>query len=95
MALVVAKKELLDLVRDWRTLVALVLVPLILLPLLFIALPLFLEGEIEELDSIQLNVVVQLSEEDDFPEALDTLLQGANISLLFEQLEPGQGNLSE
>ena len=94
-ALVVAKKELLDLVRDWRTLVALVLVPLIILPLLFIALPLFLEGEIEELDSIQLNVVVQLSEVDDFPEALDTLLQGANISLLFEQLEPGQGNLSE
>ena len=41
-ALVVAKKELLDLVRDWRTLVALVLVPLILLPLLFIALPLFM-----------------------------------------------------
>ena len=94
-ALVVAKKELLDLVRDWRTLVALVLIPLILLPILFIALPMFLEGEIEELDSVHLNVVVQLAEGDDFPEALDTRLGEANISLQFELLDPTQDNLSE
>ena len=46
----VASKELVDFVRDWRTLVALVLVPLLIFPLFFIALPLFMQGEMSELE---------------------------------------------
>ena len=50
----VSSKELLDFVRDWRTLVALVLVPLLIFPIFFIALPLFLQGEMAELDQYEL-----------------------------------------
>lgn len=45
----VTSKELLDFVRDWRTLAAMLLVPLILFPIIFVAVPMFLQGEAEEL----------------------------------------------
>ena len=38
--LAIAQRELLDFVRDWRTILTMVLVPLLLFPLLFIGLPL-------------------------------------------------------
>jgi len=66
----IASKELLDFVRDWRTLVALLLVPLLIFPLLFIALPLFLQGEMAELDEYELNLEIQISSGDTFPNNL-------------------------
>ena len=59
--LVVAKKELIDFIRDWRTVLAMILVPLMIFPAIFIALPLFLQGEAAEL-SIKENRVVLMSE---------------------------------
>ena len=41
----IAKKEVIEFVRDWRTLLALILIPLLIFPALFIALPLLLESE--------------------------------------------------
>ena len=40
----IAKKEVIEFVRDWRTLLALILIPLLIFPALFIALPLLLES---------------------------------------------------
>ena len=58
----VATKELLDFVRDWRTLIALVLIPILIFPLFFIALPIFLQGEMAELDQYELNLEVQIND---------------------------------
>ena len=49
--LVVTKKELVDFIRDWRTVLAMILVPLMIFPAIFIALPLFLQGEAAEMSS--------------------------------------------
>ena len=57
--LVVTRKELIDFVRDWRTVLAMILVPLLIFPAIFIALPLFLQGEAAELSSYELTVEVQ------------------------------------
>ena len=50
--LIVAKKELVDFIRDWRTVLAMILVPLMIFPAIFIALPLFLQGEAAELSAV-------------------------------------------
>ena len=54
-------KELTDFVRDWRTLLAIILVPLLAMPLLLWILPMVIEGEIEEREEI--NVVVEIQTE--------------------------------
>ena len=56
----VAFKELIDYIRDWRTLVAIVLVPVLLFPLLFVALPLLLESEFGERQEFELTVAIQV-----------------------------------
>ena len=55
----IAKKEIIEFVRDWRTLLALVVIPLLIFPALFIALPILLESEAAELDSLELNIIWQ------------------------------------
>ena len=57
----VASKELVDFVRDWRTIAALLLVPLIIFPMIFIAVPWFLQGEAAELEQIDLDVIVYVN----------------------------------
>ncbi len=59
----VTVKELLDFVRDWRTLAAMLLVPLILFPIIFIAVPWFLQGEAEELSSYTVDVNILIDDE--------------------------------
>ena len=61
----VAFKELIDYIRDWRTLVAIVLVPVLLFPLLFVALPLLLESEFGERQEFELTVAIQVDDLDD------------------------------
>ena len=49
----IAKKEIIEFVRDWRTLIALIVIPLLIFPALFIALPLLLQSEAAELDAME------------------------------------------
>ena len=52
------KKELVEFARDWRTILAILIIPLLMFPLLFI-LPLLLASEAAELDALVVDVVVQ------------------------------------
>ena len=56
---IVAKKEIIEFIRDWRTIVALVLIPLLLFPLLFIAFPVVMQNEAAEMDEKTVDVLVQ------------------------------------
>ena len=54
----IAKKEVIEFVRDWRTIVAIIVIPILMFPVLFIVFPVLLESEAAELDSKE--VVVEL-----------------------------------
>ncbi len=88
--IIVAKKELVDFVRDWRTVLAMILVPLLIFPAIFIALPLFLQGEAAELSSYELTVEVQ----GELPEDLSSHLDGRNLIIIQTELLV-DGTLSE
>ncbi len=90
----VASKELLDFMRDWRTLVALVLIPLLIFPLFFIALPIFLQGEMSELDYYSLDLEIQIAERDELPEQLIQPLLDNNMNYTVLNLDPELANLS-
>ena len=55
----IAKKEVVEFVRDWRTILAIIIIPLLLFPILFIAFPLLLESEAQELESIEVEILWQ------------------------------------
>ena len=89
---IVAKKEIMEFVRDWRTIVALILVPLMLFPLLFIAFPLVMQNEAEELQELNVEILVQSDYID------EDILQGlnqSNISISIVPLPPGLDSLSD
>ena len=88
--MIVAKKELVDFVRDWRTVLAMILVPLLIFPAIFIALPLFLQGEAAELSSYELTVEVQ----GELPNDLGSHLDGRNLIITQTELMV-EGTLSE
>lgn len=90
----VASKELLDFIRDWRTLVALVLIPLLIFPLFFIALPIFLQAEMSELDYYSLNLEIQIAEGDEFPEQLIQPFMDNNLNYTVLNLDSELANLS-
>ena len=75
---IVARKELIDFVRDWRTVLAMVLVPLMIFPAIFIALPLFLQGEAAELSEYELHIEVQ----GDLSENLSSYLEMENLNVM-------------
>ena len=56
---IVAKKEIIEFIRDWWTIVALVLIPLLLFPLLFIAFPIVMQNEAAEMDEKTVDVLIQ------------------------------------
>ena len=86
----IAKKEIVEFVRDWRTLIALVIIPLLIFPALFIALPLLLQSEAAELDALELDVVWQ----GDVNETLDLMLSDSNIIFTYEDMPDDINNLS-
>ena len=47
----IAKKEVVEFVRDWRTIVAIIIIPILMFPVLFIVFPILLESEAAELDA--------------------------------------------
>lgn len=79
----IAKKELVEFVRDWRTILAILVIPLLLFPLLFILFPLLLASEAAELSAVQVDVVVQA---DEIPDELQSLLTNASLNLTYEEL---------
>ncbi|MEC9173655.1 MAG: ABC transporter permease [Candidatus Thermoplasmatota archaeon] len=75
----VTSKELLDFVRDWRTLAAMLLVPLILFPIIFVAVPMFLQGEAEELGEYSVSIQLVIEEGQDNPNELMSLLNSTSV----------------
>ena len=80
----IAKKELVEFVRDWRTIMAILVIPLLMFPLLFILFPLLLASEAAELNAIEVEVVVQGS---GVPQDLGLMLENASLNLTHEPLE--------
>lgn len=79
----IAKKELVEFVRDWRTIVAILVIPLLMFPLLFILFPLLLESEAAELDAMLVDVVVQT---DGIPFELETTFNNSTLNITYEPL---------
>ncbi|MEC8721632.1 MAG: ABC transporter permease subunit [Candidatus Thermoplasmatota archaeon] len=77
--LTVTSKELMDLVRYWRTLAAMLLVPLILFPIIFVAVPMFLQGEAEELGEYSVSVQLVIEEGQDNPNEFMSLLNSTSV----------------
>jgi len=86
----IAKKEVLEFVRDWRTILAIIVIPLLLFPVLFIAFPLLLQSEADELDSLTVNV----SWQGDYNSELNDILNQSDIHFVFEEIPSGIENLS-
>ena len=55
----IAKKEVVEFVRDWRTIVAIIIIPILMFPVLFILFPVLLESEAAELDNKVVNIEIQ------------------------------------
>ena len=87
----IAKKELVEFVRDWRTIVAILVIPLLMFPLLFILFPLLLESEAAELDAMEVDVAIQT---DGIPDELGVALNGSSLNITYEPL-PNLEQLSE
>ena len=87
----IAKKEIIEFVRDWRTLLALVVIPLLIFPALFIALPLLLQSEAEELDALELEIVWQGS----ISEELQVAFSDSRLNISFEEMPTDITNLSD
>ena len=87
----IAKKEIVEFVRDWRTLIALIVIPLLIFPALFIALPLLLQSEAAELDAMKLEVVWQ----GDVNDELNTSFAESNLIITYEEMPSEIDNLSD
>tara|TARA_Y100001935_G_scaffold107674_1_gene89323 strand:- start:628 stop:1851 length:1224 start_codon:yes stop_codon:yes gene_type:complete len=87
----IAKKEVIEFVRDWRTLLALVVIPLLIFPALFIALPLLLQSEAAELDALDLEIVWQ----GDIDDELNDMFRNESLIIAYEQLPMEISNLSD
>lgn len=79
----IAKKELVEFVRDWRTILAILVIPLLMFPLLFILFPLLLASEAAELDALNVEVIVQT---DGIPEELGLALNTSTLNITYESM---------
>ena len=77
--------------RDWRTLLALVIIPLLIFPALFIALPLLLESEAAELDALELEIIWQ----GDYNSELEESFNDSSVKFTFEPMPENISNLSD
>ncbi|NCG01287.1 MAG: ABC transporter permease subunit [Euryarchaeota archaeon] len=87
----IAKKEVVEFTRDWRTIIAIIVIPLLMFPLLFILFPVLLESEAAELDALELSIIIQ---SDGLPDNLaeNISLNGMQFSL---EILPNLSSLSE
>ncbi|MBL6733882.1 MAG: ABC transporter permease [Candidatus Poseidonia sp.] len=79
----IAKKELVEFVRDWRTIVAILVIPLLMFPVLFILFPLLLASEAAELQAMQVDIVVQT---DGLPDDLSLAFNTSELNITYEPL---------
>ncbi len=84
----VAKKEIIEFIRDWRTIVALVVIPLLLFPVLFIAFPIVMQSEAAELDEKFVDILIQSDDVE------DTLVQDIENQSAVVSMEPMPYNLT-
>ena len=87
----IAKKEIIEFIRDWRTLLALIVLPLLIFPALFIALPLLLQSEAAELDAMELDIVWQ----GDLNDELEISFNESNLIISYEEIPSDINNLSD
>lgn len=87
----IAKKEIIEFLRDWRTLLALIVIPLLIFPALFIALPLLLQSEAAELDALELDVTWQ----GDINNELHDSFNESKLIINFEPIPENLENLSD
>lgn len=87
----IARKELVEFVRDWRTILAIILIPLLLFPALFIVMPVILESEAAELREMSVDVLVQ----GDLPSDLSENLSAEGVVISYGSLPDDIANLSD
>lgn len=90
--IIVAKKEIIEFIRDWRTIVALVLIPLLLFPLLFIAFPIVMQNEAAELDEKTVDILIQ---SDDIESTLIEMIENQSAYITLEPLSEDLTTLSD
>ena len=90
--IIVAKKEIIEFIRDWRTIVALVLIPLLLFPLLFIAFPIVMQNEAAELDEKTVDILIQ---SDDIESTLIERIENQSAYITLEPLSEDLTTLSD
>ena len=90
--IIVAKKEIIEFVRDWRTIVALVLIPLLLFPLLFIAFPVVMQNEAAELERKTVDVLIQSN---DIEDSLIELIENQTAYVIVVPLDENVTVLSD
>ena len=79
----IAKKEVVEFSRDWRTIIAIIVIPLLMFPLLFILFPVLLQSEAAELKSLQLDLTIQT---DNMPDNLSMIITQSSIVITYEEL---------
>lgn len=79
----IAAKELVEFIRDWRTILAILIIPLLMFPLLFILFPLLLQSEAAELDALVVDIVIQSN---DFPIDLAQSFNSTEMTVTYEPL---------
>ena len=79
----IAKKEVVEFSRDWRTIIAIIVIPLLMFPLLFILFPVLLQSEAAELKSLQLDLTIQT---DNMPDNLSMIINQSAIAITYEEL---------
>ena len=79
----IAKKEVVEFARDWRTIIAIIVIPLLMFPLLFILFPVLLQSEAAELQSLELDLTIQT---DGMPDNLSAIINQSSIQITYEEL---------
>ena len=79
----IAKKEVIEFVRDWRTIGAIIIIPILMFPVLFIVFPILLESEAAELDSRIIEIEVQGEQ---FPEQLIEQFNYSTTEITFQNI---------
>ena len=75
----IAKKEVVEFVRDWRTIVAIIIIPILMFPVLFIVFPILLESEAAELDAKNVMIEIQYNQ---YPEDFSALFNPVSYTHL-------------
>ena len=75
----IAKKEVVEFVRDWRTIVAIIIIPILMFPVLFIVFPILLESEAAELDAKNVMIEIQYNQ---YPENFSALFNQSSTTIV-------------